>query len=74
MATFELYETSWLMKSAVERQFTILGEALVRVRDLELPIYGRFPDAAKIIGLRNIIVHGYDAVDPRVLWSIVEER
>jgi len=27
-----------------------------------------------MIGLRNILIHGYHAVDPRVLWAIVEER
>ncbi|MCL4284853.1 MAG: DUF86 domain-containing protein [Fimbriimonadaceae bacterium] len=32
------------------------------------------PDAAKIIGLRNIIIHGYDSVDPAILWAIVEDR
>ncbi len=72
--TFPEYESDWYFQSAVERQFEILGEALVRVRDLERPIYYRIPDAEKIVGLRNIIIHGYDAVDASILWAIVEER
>jgi uncharacterized protein with HEPN domain len=58
----------------LERQFEVLGEALARVRDVERPIIERFPDAAKVIALRNIIVHSYDAVDASILWAIVEDR
>ena len=49
-------------------------EALARIRDLERPIFEQIPDAAKVVALRNIIIHGYDAVDPKVLWAIVEDR
>lgn len=62
------------MQSATERQFGIMGEALTRIRDLERPVYDRFPDAEKIVGFRNIIIHGYDIIDPGVLWSIVGGR
>ncbi|BBO24516.1 MAG: DUF86 domain-containing protein [Fimbriimonadaceae bacterium] len=72
--TLEGFRSQWIIQSAVERQFEILGEALVRVREFERPIYERIPDAAKIIGLRNIIIHGYDSVDPAILWAIVEDR
>ena len=24
--------------------------------------------------LRNIIIHGYDAIDPKVIWAIIEDR
>jgi uncharacterized protein with HEPN domain len=72
--TFDEFQSDWFFQSAVERQFEILGEALVRVRDLETPVFDRIPDAPKMIGLRNILIHGYDAVNPRVLWVIVEQR
>jgi uncharacterized protein with HEPN domain len=72
--TLEDFQGDWFFQSAIERQFEILGEALVRVRELEMPVFDRIRDAPKMVGLRNIIIHGYDAVDPRVLWAIVEER
>ncbi|MBI1756138.1 MAG: DUF86 domain-containing protein [Fimbriimonas ginsengisoli] len=72
--TFAAYEKTWLLQSAVERQLGVIGEALARVRQVERGFYDRFADADKIVGLRNIIVHGYDVVDPRVLWSIIAEK
>ncbi len=71
---FGMYESTWIVQSAVERQLGILGEALVRIRDLEPPLFRRFPEAEKVVGLRNLIIHGYDAIDPKVIWAIVQER
>jgi len=70
----ESFRSNWLVQSAVERQFGILGEALVRIRELEEPVYDRFGEPEKIIGLRNILIHGYDAVDASVLWTIAKDR
>ncbi len=72
--SFSDYEADWILQSAIERQFGILGEALLRLRELEQPIYERFPEPEKVVGLRNIIVHGYDVIDPHVLWAIATER
>lgn len=72
--TYVDYQADWYFQSAVERQFEVLGEALVRLRDLERPVFERIPDAPKIVGLRNVIIHGYDTVDPAILWSIVDEK
>ena len=63
-----------VLLAAVERKFEILGEALnfasVEKEDLELEI----PDLPKIIGLRNRIIHGYDSVDHKMLWTIAQTR
>lgn len=56
----------------VERLFTIVGEALVRIRDLEEPIYFRLPDVQRIISFRNLLVHAYDAVDPARVLRIAQ--
>ena len=53
-----------------------IGEQLVRIRD-------KFPDFYeqhgsdewhKIIGLRNIISHGYREIDFEVIWDIVTSK
>lgn len=48
---------------AVERLFLIVGEALVRVRSQDPHLLDEIHDAQKIIGMRNLLAHGYDAVD-----------
>jgi uncharacterized protein with HEPN domain len=47
----------------------IIGEAVSQIRklDKELPI----SSADQIIGLRNLIVHAYDSIDPAALWRIL---
>ena len=59
---FQTYEADLLIKSAVERQFVIISEALNRIHRSDPAIYNRIPHAERIIGFRNIIVHGYDIV------------
>jgi uncharacterized protein with HEPN domain len=56
----------------VERQLTIVGEALNRLMKIEPTIASTITDARQIIGLRNILVHGYDVVRHEVVWGILE--
>ena len=67
-------EDDWILLSALERQFEIPGEALARVRAFEQPVYEQVPEGDKIIGLRNLLAHGYDAVDSQVLWALAETK
>jgi uncharacterized protein with HEPN domain len=41
---------------AVERLFLIVGEAMVRIRSFEEPVYLGFPEGPSVIAMRNIIV------------------
>jgi len=70
----EKYHASLLVRSAVERQFEIIGEALARIRRVDPTLFERIGDAEKIVGLRNIIAHGYDVVDDAILWNAYVEK
>lgn len=71
---FQKFAESSLLRSAVERQFEIIGEALNRaVRDDET-LADRVPDIPRIVGLRNRLIHGYDAVDDELVWDIVQTK
>ncbi len=59
---------------AVERLFEVLGEALVRIRSTEPTILDQITDAAAIIGMRNVIAHGYDAIDPLRVAETIQRR
>ena len=64
-----------MLQLVVERQFEIIGEALYRLEKVDEETLARkIPEYRKIIGLRNIIAHGYDIVDDAALWDFVQNR
>lgn len=71
--TFESYCANELVRSAVERKFQIIGEALNRINRHDPELLGLIRHYRDIISFRNILVHGYDAIDHRVVWGVIEE-
>lgn len=63
-----------LLRSAVERQLEILGEALKLLRKDDPATIARVPEADRIIGMRNVIAHEYGEVDYDVVWSAITRR
>jgi len=59
-------------KAAVERQFEILGEALNRIKKIDLDILTNVDNWREIIGFRNVIAHGYDVVEDEIVWDSVQ--
>jgi uncharacterized protein with HEPN domain len=58
------------LRSAVERQVQIIGEAARRLDVAFLDAYPNIP-WDKIIKSRHILVHDYDDLDYEVIWRIV---
>jgi uncharacterized protein with HEPN domain len=69
--TFADYQDDPLLKSAVERQFEIIGEALAR---LDPETASRISEYRRIIAFRNILIHGYAQIDERLVWDVLEAR
>jgi uncharacterized protein with HEPN domain len=67
--TFLNYSKNILLKRGIERNLEIIGEAVNRVlkQNKDFSIL----NAKRIIGLRNQIVHAYDAISDENIWSIV---
>ncbi len=55
----------------MDRQFEIVGEALNGLRHDDAAVADRVPDVVKIIGFRNVLIHGYDIVDRDAVWSAI---
>lgn len=53
-----------------------IGEQLVRIRDSFPDYYEQHhtDEWFKLIGLRNIISHGYREVDFEIIWDIIEHH
>lgn len=69
---FEHYRVDELLRSAVERQFEIIGEALSRLAKDDPGVAEKIPDHRRIIAFRNILIHGYATVDDKIVWGVVE--
>ncbi len=67
------YQASDLLRSAVERKFEIVGEALNRIRQTDEEALEEITEYRKIIGFRNILAHGYDAISDEIVWEICGE-
>jgi uncharacterized protein with HEPN domain len=55
----DLYDDRGL-QLIVEREFEILGEALHRLLQHDEQAFAKITDGRRIIGMRNILAHGYD--------------
>lgn len=70
--SYEQFVSDEQLQWSVERGFEIIGEALSQVRRIAPEIAQRVTDWKAIIGFRNVLIHGYSAVDPRKTWDIVQ--
>jgi uncharacterized protein with HEPN domain len=61
-----------LLRSAVERQFEIVGEALRGAVQLRPELTGRITHAARIIAFRNRLIHAYASIADEVVWGVIE--
>ena len=69
---FADYQADEFLRSAVERQLEIIGEALNQLRRIDAATAAAIPELARIVGFRNVLVHGYATVDNRIVWGIIE--
>jgi uncharacterized protein with HEPN domain len=68
--TFDIYQADLKTKHAVERNFSIIGEAVARIdkpfKDLHTTV-----DWRQVKDFRNIIVHDYFGIDDTIVWDII---
>ena len=68
------YEQDRMLRRAVERELSIVGEAVNQATrhfpDLEASI----GPARQIVGFRNRIIHEYAEIDPTIVWAIVHNE
>lgn len=69
--TLERFEGDRVLRQAVERNFEIIGEAMVRLRDWDPSAAARLGNPREIIAFRNVLVHGYDTIDYAVVWDVI---
>jgi len=70
----EDYQADALLRSAVERQLEIIGEALTQLAKVDRQLVARISEHQRIIAFRNVLAHGYFEIDNEIVWGVVQNR
>jgi len=71
--TFEDYLADRMLRSAIEREFEIIGEALSQLSKVAPDVARSIPYAPRAVGLRNVLIHGYAVVQHETIWRTIQE-
>lgn len=71
--TYESFASDRMILHAVERNFTIIGEAVNRLRRYDPLVAERVSQVHQMVGMRNILVHAYERIDYSIVWESVTE-
>lgn len=66
------FDAEELVQTWIIHHLLLMGEAGAGLSDL---FREEHPDVpwSKIIGMRNILIHGYFAIEEEIVWSVVED-
>lgn len=70
--TFERFAQDDRTVDAVVRNLEVIGEV---ARQIPSEVRERYPEVPwrRVIGLRNVVVHEYFAVDVEIVWTVVRQ-
>lgn len=68
----EAFEGDEIRQLALLHLIQLLGEAASRISAEFRDRHPEFP-WGQMVGMRNRIVHGYDAVDPDIVWRVATD-
>ena len=68
------YQTNELLRAGVERFYIAIGEALSRLEKVDVNLTNQIMDYRKIIGFRNVLVHGYKMIDDQIVWQTIQQH
>ena len=66
----EAFDSSWVPRSAAERQLEIIGEAAGNLSE-DFRASRRDLPAARARAMRNVLAHEYDDIDYDLVWEAI---
>jgi uncharacterized protein with HEPN domain len=66
------YTESRLVRSSVEREFIIVGEAITALSHKSPHAFAAITKARRIVDFRNRLTHEYSTVDDEFVWAIAK--
>jgi uncharacterized protein with HEPN domain len=70
--TVEHFRNDAQLRSAVERQFITIGEAIQQMLRIEPDVANSITDCRRVVNFRNVMVHGYAQIVADTVWGVVE--
>lgn len=67
--SFDVYLSDVCLRRAIERNISIIGEAMNRILKLAPDI--KITSARQIVDTRNYVIHSYDNVTDEIMWAII---
>jgi uncharacterized protein with HEPN domain len=71
--SLEQFKQDRILRQAVERNFEIIGEAMRRLEKDDADTVAHIAHYRRIIAFRNVLIHGYDVIDPAIVWSAIAD-
>jgi uncharacterized protein with HEPN domain len=68
----EEYKRNRLVRSSVEREFIIMGEAISALSHVAPEVFAAITRARRIVDFRNQLTHEYPTVDDALVWAIAD--
>jgi uncharacterized protein with HEPN domain len=72
--SFADFQGDPMLRSAVERQFEIIGEALTKLAKVDQETATLVSEHRRIIAFRNILIHGYAQIDDRLVRGVLDSK
>lgn len=72
--TLTHYQNDPYLRSAIERQLEIIGEAVSQLSKRDPSLAAKIPEHRRLIAFRNVLVHGYADIDHRLVWGLLETK
>jgi uncharacterized protein with HEPN domain len=69
--SFDDYCNSRLIRSSVERECIIVGEALTQLSQRDQELFSQIERAAQIISFRNKLTHEYSKINNQLVWGVI---
>ena len=70
--SLEDYLDNRLVRSSVEREFTIIGEAVLALSHTSPAAFESITGARRIVDFRNRLTHEYPMVDDELVWALAK--
>jgi uncharacterized protein with HEPN domain len=67
-----VYQSNRLVRSSVEREFIIIGEAIAALSRVSPDTFAAITKARRIVDFRNQLTHEYPTVDDELVWAIIK--